>query len=553
MALPARGGFPVMHAVRGKLERLLALMRSGAPRPLPYDWFSDEEAGRYHQVLGSHPCDAVDEATAQDLHLAAYVRHLAGPCSIFARQYIVHRLRAGAAADDLAGVRARVTALQASGTARAAVVQRLAGLRAVESEVASFIFGDGGVTLPPWFNRIRHFDGLVLLLLAALLLWPSAWTGAALGACFVLAVLFQMRWYRMLQAWTRQRDTLLGLLRAAQALATARDELPPLLRTGVLATPAAIDGLIGTLRPGWLARVPALTEYLNLLFLHEYARAARDMAAIRSRRAVLGQVFEAVARAEAEAAIAALAAHPPPSTAPSTAPFCWAEPCAPAQLAVQDLVHPLLATPVALTVSLQGRGLFLSGRNGVGKSTLLRALGLAVLTARAFGYAHARTAALPQAAVWTSIQVQDSIAQGQSLYMAEMQRAAQLCRVAAQARPVVFIVDELFRGTNYVESVAACAATVQALSRAGLVIVASHNVVLATLLAPWLTALRLVRPAPGSDALVLEPGVVVDTNGVAMMQDYAFDPATARRAQRIQAWYAAYVTHPAQLPGDLLD
>lgn len=556
-ALRARDGFSVMRVAGGKIDRLLVLMRGAradaGQRALPYDWFSEEEAGRYNQALGQHPGDAVDDATAHDLHLPAYVRHLAAQCSIFGRQYIVRKLRAGAAegnpdpaqaAAELDAVRARIDALRQSRTALAAVVQGVAGLRAVESEVASFIFGHGGITLPAWFDRIRYFDVLVLLLLAALLIWPSAWTGAALAACFVLAVVFQMRWYRLLQAWTRQRDTLLEMLRAARALAAARDDLPALLRCDALASPEPIDKLIGRLRAGWLVRVPALTEYLNLVFLHEYARASRDMAAIQGQRQALGRVFEAVARAEAEAALAALA---------DRGPFCWATASAPAQMAVHDLVHPLLAEPAALSVTLKGRGLFISGRNGVGKSTLLRALGLAVLTARAFGYAHAHAASLPSAAVWTSIQVQDSIEQGQSLYMAEMQRAALLCQVAAQGSPAVFIVDELFRGTNYVESVAACAATVRALCRGGVVIVASHNVVLATLLAPWLTAQRLMRAPHAAGPLVLEPGVVIETNGVAMMRDHAFDAAIVERAERIHGWYAGYVTHPDQLPGDLLD
>ncbi|MDT7838227.1 MutS-related protein [Aquabacterium sp. OR-4] len=550
-----------MKALRAWFGRVMLLAR-GLPKgasapPLPYEWFSDDEAACYHRAVLGAEALAVDEATARDLHLADYVRQLASDRSIFARQYLLHRLLAGAggtagaaeAEAERQATRERVQLLQASARAAAAVQGAVAGLRTVPAEVASFVFGQDGVVLPPAFARIRSFEALVLALGLAVLVWPGAWTATLLAACLVFGLGFQMRWYRVLQQWTRQRDGVLAMLRAARVLAAAHEALPPPLRPGVLATPACIDRLLATLRPGPLARVPALAEYLNLLLLHEYASAARDGLAMARERVALGAVFEAVARSEAELALATMATA---CTGGGTA-WCWATPAPPGQLAVQGLQHPLLARPIGVDVAVApGRGLFISGRNGEGKSTLMRALGLAVLTARAFGHAHAQRASLPRVMVCTSIQVHDDIGQGRSLYLAELARAAALCRVAAQRQAVLFIADELFRGTNYVESVAACAATVRALAQGGMVVVASHNVVLATLLAPWLDALRLQRSPGAPPALQLVPGVLVDTNGVAVLRSEGFDAELVARAERIQAWYAAYVTHPTQLPGDLM-
>jgi hypothetical protein len=57
--------------------------------------------------------------------------------------------------------------------------------------------------------------------------------------------------------------------------------------------------------------------------------------------------------------------------------------------------HPLLpGGGHALDLRLDGAGRFLTGQNGVGKSTLLRALGLNAVLAAAFGLCHARSARL---------------------------------------------------------------------------------------------------------------------------------------------------------------
>ena len=90
---------------------------------------------------------------------------------------------------------------------------------------------------------------------------------------------------------------------------------------------------------------------------------------------------------------------------------------------------------------------------------------------------------MPRLPVWSSIENEDSLITGDSLYMAEMRRAETLLRVADQPHGAVFLIDEIFRGTNNAESVAAAAAVLSHLAQKALVIVSTHNVVLAPLVA----------------------------------------------------------------------
>jgi DNA mismatch repair ATPase MutS len=162
-------------------------------------------------------------------------------------------------------------------------------------------------------------------------------------------------------------------------------------------------------------------------------------------------------------------------------------------------------------------------------------LGLNLAAARAFGFCYARRAVLPALPVVASMQNEDSLLDGHSLYIAELARARELL-AASSERPVICLVDEIFRGTNHEESVAAAAAVLEELAERAIVVVSSHNLVLGPLLAPRLELWRIVRT--DGDGLRLEPGVLGQTNGVALLAQRGFSAEIQRKAERVAAWLA---------------
>jgi len=183
---------------------------------------------------------------------------------------------------------------------------------------------------------------------------------------------------------------------------------------------------------------------------------------------------------------------------------------------------------------LSGKGAFLSGRNGVGKSTFLRTVGINLLVARAFGFCYATSATLPALPVHASMRSEDSLLDGESLYLAELRRAKELLAASRREVPGIFLVDEIFRGTNHLESVSAAAAVLDELASRALVLVSSHNLVLAPLLAHRLDPYFITRAADG--ALTLAPGVLAHTNGISLLADHGFGAGIEANAARVCAW-----------------
>jgi DNA mismatch repair ATPase MutS len=182
---------------------------------------------------------------------------------------------------------------------------------------------------------------------------------------------------------------------------------------------------------------------------------------------------------------------------------------------------------------------------------LLRTTGLNLIAARAFGFCYAASAQVPVLPVYASMQSEDSLLGGESLYMAELRRAAELLAAADGPHGGIYIIDEIFRGTNHLESVSAAAAVLDALAAKGMVIVSSHNLVLASLLehrlAPWCVS------APDGDVgrLALVPGVLAHTNGIALLAARGFGARIEGNAARVFDWLGGYLAHPAGC-GDVL-
>ena len=521
-----------------------------------YDWFAHREvAGLDAARQAEQPLDKevnvqrVDDATWRDLGVRAYLQRISARGSLFARQLLYYRLRTGI--QDAAFTDPLLAALRSGHINTSALLAASArtrqSLRTVSTDLTPVLFSNVQISVPRWARWLWIAPWVTML--GLLLPWSplaawSAMTPWLIGGYLLLNGWTQVRLNKSLNRWHAQRDAVVALLRATldwgrEGQAMGHAVLMPLAQ----ALPQH-QRVMAQLSPSWVERTPMVAEYANLLALHQYTRLADDVASLQKHLSELRTTYLQVAQAEAQIC---LLEHLQTQAAVCTATFCG-HGGAPAALEVDGMVNPLLDAAQPLNMRLDGAGALVTGQNGVGKSTWLRGLGLNLLAARAFGFCYAQSATVPRLPVWSSIENADSLITGDSLYMAEMRRAETLLRVAEQPQSAVFLIDEIFRGTNNAESVAAAAAVLSHLAHKSLVIVSTHNLVLAPLLQAQLTPLRLVKD---NNTLALEPGVLVHTNGLQMMENYDFPASVRDAAGRVHQWFAGYVAEPKSFP-DLL-
>ncbi|WGG50128.1 MutS-related protein [Rugamonas sp. DEMB1] len=564
--------------------RLIALLTPERP-PLADYPFTAHDVGLYHRTVSATAAGAVDEQTWQEMLLEPYSARLAPATSIIGQQILHQRLRGAAGAEDGsneaggaggAGA-ARVRALSLDAPRLARLQQCCEGLRQTDVEISEQLFDAPHRTAPRWSAMLPWLPLGFLLLVAGGLAsgWMLLWLGAVLVWLALLGV--QMCFSDAVEQWERKLRTMRQLLRSHVLLARLDDPFTAALRGG-----AARAGKINrAITRSPLDMLPGVREYSDWLLLKNVRHyfASRDTVLLHLD--LLRSSFLLVGRLEADLALARhLAATPqhcwvepesaacafaspssspassapasvsdgaPPAVAPAAtaaaaSPSAAAVP-APPRLRFEQVVHPLLERAAPLDFALDGRGAFISGQNGIGKSTLLRTVGLNLIVARAFGFCYARSASAPALPVYSSMQGEDALSSGESLYIAELRRARELLALAERG-PGLFIIDEIFRGTNHIESISAAAAVLHSLAASGLVIVSSHNLVLAPLLADCLTPLCVSAPDGDQSRLRIAPGVLAETNGIALLSARGFGADIDAKARRVFDWLSEYLAEP---------
>ena len=120
-------------------------------------------------------------------------------------------------------------------------------------------------------------------------------------------------------------------------------------------------------------------------------------------------------------------------------------------LEAEGLGHPLLDETSCVRNDLQlgdaVRFLIVSGSNMSGKSTFLRAIGLNVVLALMGAPVRCAKLRVSALTVGAAIRIQDSVIDGRSHFMAEMQRLRRMIELADQ-EPLLFLADEIMSGTN---------------------------------------------------------------------------------------------------------
>lgn len=151
-------------------------------------------------------------------------------------------------------------------------------------------------------------------------------------------------------------------------------------------------------------------------------------------------------------------------------------------LTAEELYHPLLDRPVSNSVAM-GRSCIVTGSNASGKSTFIKAVAVNVLLAQSIFTCTARHFELPRTGLITSMAVRDDILSGESYYIKEINYLKRIIDGLSPETPTVCIVDEILRGTNTQERIAASCAVLRYLAgRNCLAIVASHDIELTQLL-----------------------------------------------------------------------
>ncbi|OQW30239.1 MAG: hypothetical protein A4E19_11675 [Nitrospira sp. SG-bin1] len=157
-------------------------------------------------------------------------------------------------------------------------------------------------------------------------------------------------------------------------------------------------------------------------------------------------------------------------------------------LHADGLGHPLLSVKTRVTNDVHLKGLgsiyLITGSNMSGKSTFLRTIGINLCLAQAGAPVCARSFEWTWSRLVCCIRVDDSLDAGLSFFYAEVKRLKTILDATKDraSPPVLFLIDEIFKGTNNRERLIGSRAYITELSKGnGYGLVSTHDLELADL------------------------------------------------------------------------
>ncbi len=464
--------------MRKDTERLLASFGQ-----IKDDTFDFELIKKYFMAKDHSECfQVISDKTCNDLDFDEFFMYVDRTSSKTGQQYLYHKLRTiPATGDKTEAEEALIQNLSTDPEFRVSVQRQLEKLGKTDALYIPTLFQEDHLKPPKWFFLVRILSFTSLFTLLLLPFNPALF--------FVLLFVFMINlgvhyWNKKnLYQYLNALPQLLKLSIIAREL-FKNDQfksLCPSLPDSIKAIDKvrrrmAFFKLETKLEGDFEALFWAILELFKTLFLLEPILLFGVLRHLDSKRIEIEEVYTFVGRIDAFISIASLR-H-------GLNEFCIPEiHSSQTRIIAKGIRHPLIPECVANSITVDGKSILLTGSNMSGKTSFIRTIGLNVIAGLTIHTCFAREMAMPRLQVLSAIRISDDLLNDKSYYFEEVLTIRDMIRHGLNGKPGLFLLDEIFKGTNTIERISAGKAVLSALSKNGnIVFVSTHDIELADLL-----------------------------------------------------------------------
>ncbi len=204
---------------------------------------------------------------------------------------------------------------------------------------------------------------------------------------------------------------------------------------------------------------------------------------------------------------------------------------------VEDLYHPLVRAAVENDLDFN-KDILLTGSNASGKSTFMKALGINVVLSNGLNTSTSTHFEYRPGKVISSMDITDSVIEGDSYFISEVKSLKRIIDEAEDFEGNLYcIIDEVFKGTNTVERVAAAESLLRYLNGKENVflIAATHDMELTELMDKELEFYHFRENLIDDEIYFdykIRQGVSSTTNAIELLRLYEFPGEVYKEARR---------------------
>ncbi len=457
------------YLARRRLRDRLKASFGQPPKTDPLDEIDMRSVRYYSELKAKLQAPAVDDITWSDLDMDKVFQRLNRTQSDVGEQILYASLRDTAQPD--AAIAQRIKAARALSEDRDGCIKAMMRLAAIgkrrHHHSADCLFQPEIFSPGREWMYIALAAAPLLALIAGIWLRPMMLVGAALFAVNVLV------YVRTGKRWEGEVTAVSHLC----CVAVCAQSLAKLHVPALAAELAIIRDSLPQLKPllGWAQRFTLRDQislagifmgYLRVFLQSDMISLNRLSANLVRHNAEMNRVFEAVGMIDTLCGCAWVRVERGD----------WCEPVFHGHQCVDadELVHPLLKTAGPNSIHW-AQNVLVTGSNASGKSTFTKAMAISAITAQTLGLAFAKAFAMPRARVLSSMAVRDDVLRGESYFVAEVRSLKRISDAATGDGAALCFIDEILRGTNTVERLAASEALLNHLGAEKLLVMAATH------------------------------------------------------------------------------
>ena len=274
-----------------------------------------------------------------------------------------------------------------------------------------------------------------------------------------------------------------------------------------------------------------IVSYLRIIFQVDFIKFYSMLKHVEGNESTIEDMYQAMGELDALIAVASVRESLPYYSQPE---FVEANGREGASLKVEKLYHPLIDDPVANSIQMQ-RGVLITGSNASGKSTFLKTIAINTILAQTVHTCIAKHYCGSFMKVLTSMALRDNLSGGESYYMVEIRSLKRILEECEKPEPVLCIVDEVLRGTNTIERIAASSQILHSLAKPKvLAMAATHDIELSYVLEKEYDNYHFEEEIQENDVVFdykLRTGRAMTRNAIRLLAMIGYDPKIIEAAQ----------------------
>lgn len=206
-------------------------------------------------------------------------------------------------------------------------------------------------------------------------------------------------------------------------------------------------------------------------------------------------------------------------------------------LHIEEGIHPLIDNCVGNSIEIRQKSVLLTGSNMSGKSTFLRMLSINALLSQTLYTCFAKKYTASMMSLYSSVRIDDNLFQGKSYFFQEVNVMSTLIDAVDREGQNLYILDEIFKGTNTIERIASAKALLSFLDQKDhIIFVSTHDIELINLLEAEYELYHFTETVKDEKLYfdhMIKPGPLKSRNAIKILELMHFPDKIIREANEL--------------------